>query len=73
MDGAHPEPDFTVTDHGTVRTITAVSEAAQEHYRDHIAPELEGWQTVGTNAFHTDWRAAEHMQWRLEDEGWVFG
>lgn len=63
--------DFLISDHGTVWTIEAVSETAQEFAREHFA--VEGWQGEPEH-FSTDWRVADNLCQQLDADGfsiWV--
>lgn len=62
-----PAPDFTVTNHGSVWSIQAVSPEAIAFAQDCF--DVEPWQGLPEN-FTTDWRAASALAERLMSEGW---
>jgi hypothetical protein len=59
--------DFIFTDHGSVVTIEAVTDEAQQLANDYFG--VEGWQGLPTN-FTTDWRAGALMFENLQAEGY---
>lgn len=64
-------PDFTITSHGSVATLEAVSDEGQAEFDEKIAPDLEGWQSAGRYGFSSDWRAIEACVDQLRQNGFL--
>ena len=69
MDGARPQPDFTVSNYGTVWVFNAESDAAIDFAHGELG--LEGWQFVGADSFAIDHSIAGDLVLQLREEGWI--
>jgi len=60
--------DFLFTDRGSVWTVEAFTEAAQDLAREHL--EVEGWQGI-PERFTADHGPASRLAHQLRYEGWT--
>jgi len=63
-----PMPDFRITYHGTITTITPLSDACREWLEENV--EIEPWQRFG-NAIAVEPRYVEQLAKVMIEEGWV--
>ena len=59
--------DFQFTNHGSVTTVEAISDAAIDLANDQFG--VDDWQGIPTR-FTTDWRPAEVLASHLVSNGW---
>ncbi len=61
--------DFRITDHGTVVSIEAVTDAAIE-FAGEVFTQVQAWQGYPEN-FTTDWRAGQDIVNQLQADGFT--
>jgi hypothetical protein len=64
-------PDFRVSDHGTVVSFQAVTAEAIGYLEETLKPCLEGWQWLGQTVFAVDHRCCEGLIHDIMGDGYT--